>query len=215
MQEASPRTHEKVAGRSREHDRGARRVDPLIAKRGSGFAHALPRFAQVVGQMLGQRGFGRRPAIVRLALLDPLRRVIRSEWSGLTRERHRKLLIQDFLEPDEENRRIGAYLRLAYYYPDSVEDLVIKQLAAEADPQFIAALVHDHSSKVDAAVHEIFLGAGDDRYLAAACFARLIGRGYDDEIAAYCREHVFSESEISETLQEFLNQRNVPRQPHD
>ena len=38
-------------------------------------------------------------------------------------------MIEDFTNPDHEERRIGAYLRLACYYPDTVETLVLKQLA--------------------------------------------------------------------------------------
>ena len=55
--------------------------------------------------------------------------VILQDWSGLTRQRHKDLLIEDFTNPDHEERRIGAYLRLACYYPDTVEPLVLKQLA--------------------------------------------------------------------------------------
>ena len=58
-----------------------------------------------------------------------LRKVILDDWSGLTRERHKKLLIDDFVNADQEERRIGAYRRLAFYYPEAVEPLVLKQLA--------------------------------------------------------------------------------------
>ena len=58
-----------------------------------------------------------------------LREVILQDWSGLTKQRHKDLLIEDFRNPDHEDRRIGAYLRLACYYPESVEPLVLKQLA--------------------------------------------------------------------------------------
>ena len=58
-----------------------------------------------------------------------LREVVLQDWSGLTRQRHKELLIEDFTSPDHEERRIGAYLRLACYYPDAVEPLVLKQLA--------------------------------------------------------------------------------------
>ncbi len=72
MQEASPRTHEEAAGLSREHDRCARRVDPLVAEGDGGLAQPLPRVPQVLGQILGQRRLRRRPTVVRLAFLDPL-----------------------------------------------------------------------------------------------------------------------------------------------
>ncbi|MCD4823453.1 MAG: hypothetical protein K8S55_02515 [Phycisphaerae bacterium] len=54
--------------------------------------------------------------------------VVRKDWQDLTEQKHRKLLAQDFLTPDHEDRRIGAYRRLAFYYPDDVESLVLKQL---------------------------------------------------------------------------------------
>jgi hypothetical protein len=58
-----------------------------------------------------------------------LRKVIRDDWTGLTREQHKNMLIDDFVNPDYERRRIGAYWRLAFYYPESVEPLVLKHLA--------------------------------------------------------------------------------------
>ena len=58
-----------------------------------------------------------------------LRQVILQDWSGLTRKRHKDLLIEDFTNPDHDERRIGAYLRLACYYPDTVDPLVLKQFA--------------------------------------------------------------------------------------
>jgi hypothetical protein len=58
-----------------------------------------------------------------------LRDVIRKEWAGLTPARHRELLVRDFLQPDSEYRRVGACLRLGYYYPEVLEPLVLKQLA--------------------------------------------------------------------------------------
>ncbi len=72
LQIASSRAHEKVAGVPREHDGGARRVDPLVAELDGGFAQPLPRVRQLVGQILCERRLGRGPAVVRLALLDPL-----------------------------------------------------------------------------------------------------------------------------------------------
>jgi hypothetical protein len=55
--------------------------------------------------------------------------VARADFGGLTPQTHRELLEQDFLAPDSEYRRNGAYVRLAFYYPDVVEPLVVKQLA--------------------------------------------------------------------------------------
>lgn len=60
---------------------------------------------------------------------ESLRNAAIAEFTGFTTEAHRARLIADFTEPDYEDRRIGAYYRLAYYYPDSVEVLVLKQMA--------------------------------------------------------------------------------------
>ncbi len=76
LQEASSRTHKKVAGVSREHDRGTRRVDPLVAQFDGRLAQPLPRLPQLLGQVLCQHGFRRRPAVVRFAFRDPLLAVI-------------------------------------------------------------------------------------------------------------------------------------------
>ena len=58
-----------------------------------------------------------------------LKKAILDDWTGITKERHESLLIEDFVKPDFEDRRIGAYLRLAYYYPDAVEALVLDELS--------------------------------------------------------------------------------------
>ena len=58
-----------------------------------------------------------------------LKKVILDDWTGITKERHKAQLIEDFLKPDFEDRRIGAYFRLAYYYPDAVEKLVLDELS--------------------------------------------------------------------------------------
>ena len=65
--------------------------------------------------------------------------VVRKDWQGITAERHLQLLTQDFVTPDHESRRIGAYRRLAFYYPKSVEALVLKQLEI---PTFDVFKVH-------------------------------------------------------------------------
>ena len=54
-----------------------------------------------------------------------LRQAIIDEWGKLDRQTHRKKLIEDFQTPDWEPRKIGAYIRLSYYYPGDVEKLVL------------------------------------------------------------------------------------------
>jgi hypothetical protein len=54
---------------------------------------------------------------------------VRSEWRGLTPASHRERLVQDALQPDSGYRRIGAYYRLAFYYPDATEDVALTILS--------------------------------------------------------------------------------------
>ncbi len=80
--------------------------------------------------------------------------VVREDWQGLTEEKHRQSLIHDFLTPDNEDRRIGAYRRLAFYYPKSVEPLVLKQLSVptsdvfEVD-RFVREQLYPEKSKIE------------------------------------------------------------------
>lgn len=221
-----------------------------------------------------------------------LRAAIKADWTGLTRAKHKQGLIQDLLKPDYEGRRINAYYRLAYYYPDAVEPLVLqilklptynvfiveaflrKKLYAEADAtrqkkilrafvskhgeaakkglrlylfddvdfsdhkekarqilvdmfgypkgvkrsdrpypkvlkitqlaRFIGALRYDDSKKIDEVVYGIFKQIKDDDYLAVECMKRLIGRGHDDEIRAYCRSRIPKSKYQANDLKEIL-----------
>jgi ankyrin repeat protein len=60
---------------------------------------------------------------------EVLRKVTEKEWGGLTPARHKESLVRDFVEPDREDRRIGACFRLGFYYPEALEPLALKQLA--------------------------------------------------------------------------------------
>jgi hypothetical protein len=66
--------------------------------------------------------------------------VVRADFDGLTEKRHRDLLLQDFLAPDFEERRNGACRRIAFYYPDALEPLVLQQLAV---PTFDVFKIND------------------------------------------------------------------------
>ena len=65
--------------------------------------------------------------------------MVRADYGEFTAAKHRQMLIDDFLRPDREDRRTGAYLRLALYYPDEVERLVLKQLQV---PTYDVSLVY-------------------------------------------------------------------------
>ncbi len=51
------------------------------------------------------------------------------EWSNLTRARHRAFLIREARKALDDETRIGACKRLAYYYPDALEALALELLA--------------------------------------------------------------------------------------
>jgi hypothetical protein len=58
--------------------------------------------------------------------------VARGDFENLTEKGHRELLSQDFIKPDCEQRRNGACRRIAFYYPDALEGLVLQQLMVSA-----------------------------------------------------------------------------------
>ena len=70
----------------------------------------------------------------------PLLAAARGQWADLTPGTHRASLIADFRQPDDGFRRAGAYLRLAYYYPEVVEALV---LAFLAEPTYDPIAIYD------------------------------------------------------------------------
>src|SRR5207244_958946 len=78
--------HEEVAGITREHDRLVRGIDPLVSERDGRLAQSLPRFPQVIRQMLRESCFRGGPAIVLLAFLDRFLAVI-------TNATHHSLLV--------------------------------------------------------------------------------------------------------------------------
>jgi ankyrin repeat protein len=222
-----------------------------------------------------------------------LRDWVKQSWGSLTPEQHRAALIADFLKPGcWDERRIGACKRLAFYYPEELEPLILKFLArpsyssqgvwtfvrkelyTEPDPKRCQAsfdaylvrhgeaardgillrlfqdlreledheqkrilspltdfadqprklliqlygkpkdiksedqpcietpsdtekarlidegLLYDFSEKIDRAVRDLLLAGGDDDYLARSCVRRMIGRGYDAEIEAYCQRQL-------------------------
>jgi hypothetical protein len=59
----------------------------------------------------------------------PLRQAVEKALDGWTVARHRAQLVRDFREPDHARRREGAALRLAFYYPDALEDPAVELLA--------------------------------------------------------------------------------------
>jgi ankyrin repeat protein len=141
---------------------------------------------------------------------EALRTTIKKEWENLTRAQHKESLIRDFLEPDYEERRIGACLRLGFYYPEALEPLVLKQLAAgrydvfevEAlirkklyptkDPKERKKLFDDFVGKRGEPAHQgILLYLFEDldtQYAARECLVELFG--YTKQVKSKDRPHV-------------------------
>jgi hypothetical protein len=57
-----------------------------------------------------------------------LRSAVEQALRGLASSRHRDQLVRDFREPDHEGRREGAALRLAFYYPEALDDPAVELL---------------------------------------------------------------------------------------
>jgi hypothetical protein len=69
---------------------------------------------------------------------EALLNAVRHDYSRMTEKEHRIQLVDDFTRPDHESRRNGAAMRLAFYYPEILDDLVIKQLTAPTYNVFYA-----------------------------------------------------------------------------
>lgn len=220
---------------------------------------------------------------------ETLRAAVKEHWGGLTPEKHKASLLADLANPDSEYRRIGAAKRLAYFYPEALEEPALKLLArptydasdvwqfvrkklyaaknpkdrkvlldgylsgktgpyregvlvqlfedlesleaneegrrspplkefsdqprvclvelfgkpkdvkskdVPANPDLLTntgkgrfieeGLVYDRSSKLDRAVRDLLVSLQDDDTLAAACMARIVGRGFDADFEKYC-----------------------------
>lgn len=111
------------------------------------------------------------------------------EWGKLTVDSHRDSLIKDFAS-EANSLRVGAAVRLAYYYPDALEPLVLKRLArpgpVDDHGPLIDSLQYDRSEKIDRAVRDI-LAKTDSDYIGFRCLNRLVGRGYDADIEAFIK----------------------------
>ncbi len=133
------------------------------------------------------------PAFVTATSHDPeICAQLTKEWGDLTPDKHRASLLEDCEGNGKIDARAGAFLRLAYYYPDALEAPALQFLSAPTPTDDVAdlierGLIYDRSVKIDRAVRDL-LGRTSDNKVAHACMKRLVGRGYDKEIeAAYRR----------------------------
>jgi ankyrin repeat protein len=95
----------------------------------------------IVGGFIGygKAGFAQSGSTTRSTFL---RKQVAADWSRLTEKGHASTLINDFLKPDTEQRRIEAAVRLSYYYQRRLEPLALALLArptypADAVEQFV------------------------------------------------------------------------------
>ena len=86
-----------------------------------------------------------------------LHQAVVAEWGGLTQGELGRRLIADFRSPDHPERRIGATVRLAFYDPQVLSDLVVPYLKTPAYDVFaVNAFVRDQLYAAQpAAWHEL------------------------------------------------------------
>jgi len=60
-----------------------------------------------------------------------LQAAIRNDYSEMTDAKLKAQLLEDFRKPDFEDRRNGAAMRLAFYYPDDLDNVVTAQLQVQ------------------------------------------------------------------------------------
>lgn len=122
--------------------------------------------------------------------LDEVRSRLRREWSELTLESHREGLIRDFKNPDSRSRRIGAYYRLALFYPDVLGNLVVAELsvldidvdrkARNEAIELLGALVFDQNELIKNKVRLLYESSSKDDAFAVSCLTCLLKRDSDD-----------------------------------
>ena len=92
---------------------------------------AFETLGQIVNRpykYLGSEGPDHLQTMTSPVLSDKLRLQVKKEWGGLTRASHCERLIDDFQNADRAALREGAYLRLAFYYPDALDRVVPAEL---------------------------------------------------------------------------------------
>ncbi|OAI39037.1 hypothetical protein AYO40_06155 [Planctomycetaceae bacterium SCGC AG-212-D15] len=129
---------------------------------------------------------------------EALSRAILEDWRTLSAESHKRLLIQDFLEPDHESRRTGAYLRLAFYYPDTVEALVVNELSK---PTFDVFVIEEFCRK------NLYMIEGkDERKTAYQRFLQKHGEAFAPGVLQQLYDDLDSEDRFGSRPRELLIQ---------
>jgi ankyrin repeat protein len=117
-----------------------------------------------------------------------LRADLKKQWGGLTEKKHLASLVKDLNskkadDDDDDSARIGAPLRLAYYFPKEYESIAVQQLKRPTR-DFIETLQYVESEKLDRALRDL-MAKTEDLQVSFALVDRLAGRGYDADIEAF------------------------------
>jgi hypothetical protein len=91
--------------------------------------------------------------------------------------------------PLKETRDSRAILIQAYGADPTVKSgdkPYVRTWAIDEEAGFIEVMFRNQNPKINSAVHAIFLANQQREDLAMACVKQLSGKGYDDELRAYC-----------------------------
>jgi ankyrin repeat protein len=118
-----------------------------------------------------------------------LRADLKKQWSDFTAEKHLASLTKDLNskkgkgDEDDDTARVGASLRLAYYFPKEFESIAVKQLHRPTR-NFIETLQYVESEKLDQALRDL-MSKTEDLQVSFALVERLAGRGFDADIEEF------------------------------
>jgi ankyrin repeat protein len=117
-----------------------------------------------------------------------LRADLKRRWAGFTEKKHLASLGKDLASrkdkgDDGGGGRVGASLRLAYYFPKEYEPLAVEQLK-KPSRDFINTLHYVEGEKLDRALRAL-MAETEDLQVSFALVDRLAGRGYDADIEAF------------------------------
>jgi hypothetical protein len=71
---------------------------------------------------------------------EKLQAAVKAEWGMLTPEQHKQSLLKDIALPDNKSRAEEGIKRLAFYYPESAEAVVLEKLQS---PMFCVFTTHE------------------------------------------------------------------------
>jgi ankyrin repeat protein len=118
-----------------------------------------------------------------------LRADLKKQWGSFNSEKHLASLAKDLNsrkgkgDDDDDSARVGASLRLAYYFPKEFESIAVEQLKWPTR-DFIETLQFVESEKLDQALRDL-MSRTEDLQVSFALVDRLAGRGFDADIEAF------------------------------